>query len=134
LFEFDAPGILGAIDIGKTVMTIIRHRISAKPKRKDDAPLRFFHLLLLWGGISALIVFAVLVALRWDPGFADLIFWLVAIWMVLVRYVEMEHIGKETQHIRPNALREWRRYSIKLLLAAGFLYGLARIVADLVLI
>jgi hypothetical protein len=115
-------------------MKITRHRISAKSKRKGDVPPRLFRLFFLWSGISVLIVFAVLVASRWDPGLADFLFWLTAIWMVLIRYIEIGHIGKETQHIQPKALREWRRYSIKLLLATGFLYTLARIVANLGLI
>jgi hypothetical protein len=115
-------------------MTIVRHRTPAKPKRKGDVPPRLSRLFVLWGGISALLVFAVLIVVRWDPGLADFLFWLTAIWMVFVRYVEIEHLDKKTEHIKPKALREWRRYSIKLLLAAGFLYALAKIVANLRLI
>jgi hypothetical protein len=112
-------------------MTITRHRTPVKPRPKGNAPLRLFHSVFLWVGVSALVVFAVLVAVSWDPGLADFLFWLIAVWMVFVRYVETEHAGKETQHIQPKTFREWRRYSIKLLLAAGFLYALARIVANL---
>lgn len=108
-------------------MIITRHRTPVKPKPKGNAPPRLFRSFFLWVGVSALIVFAVLVAVSWDPGLADFLFWLIAIWMVFVRYVEIEHAGKETQHIQPKTLREWRRYSIKLLLAAGFLYLLAKI-------
>ena len=115
-------------------MTIAKHRISAKLKRKDAVPSQLFRLFCLWGGISALVVFAVLIAVRWDPGLTDFLFWLIAMWMVLIRYVEIGPSGKETQHIRPKALREWHRYSIKLLLASGFLYVLARIVVNLRLI
>ena len=111
-------------------MTIIKNRTSAKTKRKGDVPPPLFRLFCFWGGLSALIILAVLIASRWDPGLADFLFWLVAIWMVLIRYVEIEHIGKEPQHIHPKvAVREWRLYSVKLLLAAGFLYALARIAA-----
>lgn len=110
-------------------MTLAKHRIAAKHKRKDAVPSRRFRLFCLWGGLSALFVFAVLIAVRWDPGLADFLFLLIAMWMALIRYVEIGPIGKETQQIRPKALREWRRYSIKLLLASGFLYALARIVA-----
>ena len=115
-------------------MKITKHRIPAKPKRKGDVPPRLFRLLFLWGGIFALIVLAVLIAVRWDPGLADFLFWLTAIWMVFIRYVEIGPIGKETQHIQPKALREWRRYCIILLLAAGFLYALARMVVNLHLV
>ncbi|MGB8959436.1 MAG: hypothetical protein WCC00_10570 [Candidatus Aminicenantales bacterium] len=110
-------------------MTITRHRTPVKPKPKGNAPLRLFRSVFLWAGVSALVIFAVLVAVSWDPGLADFIFWLIAIWMVFIRYVEIGHVGKEPQHIHPKAVREWRLYSVKLLLAAGFLYALARIVA-----
>lgn len=110
-------------------MTITQQRRSAKPKGKGDVPPRLFRMFCLWGGSSALIALAVLVASRWDPGLAAFLFWLIAFWIVLIRYVEIEHIGKETPHIRPKALREWHRFSLKLLLGAGLLYTLARIVA-----
>jgi hypothetical protein len=128
------PGILGTIHIDKIVMTITKHRIPAKPERKGDVPPWISRLFVLCGGISALLLFAVLIAVRWDPGLADFLFWLTAIWIVLIRYVEIENLDKKTPHIKPKALREWRRYSIKLLLAAGFLYTLAIIVANLGLI
>ena len=112
-------------------MTATKPRTSAKPKPKAKVPPRLSRLFVLWGGISALLVFAVLIALRWDPGLADFLFWMIAIWMVFVRYVEIEHLDKKTEHVKPKALREWRRYSIKLLLGAGFLYALARIAANL---
>jgi len=115
-------------------MTITGQQIPAKLKRKSDGPPRLSRLFVLGGVISALLVFAVLIVVRWDPGLADFLFWLTAIWAVLVRYVEIEHLDKKTEHIKPKALREWRGYSVKLLLAAGLLYALARIVAHQVLI
>ena len=113
-------------------MTITRHRTPVKPKPKGNAPPRLFRSFFLWIGVSALIVCAVLVAVSWDPGLADFLFWLTAIWMVFVRYVEIEHLDKKAEHIKPKTLGEWRRYSIRLLVAAGFLYALARIVANLI--
>jgi len=115
-------------------MKITKHRTPVKPKPRGNAPPRLFRSFFLWGGISALIVLAVLITVRWDHGLADFLFWLTAIWMVLIRYIEIGHIGKETQHIQPKALREWRRYCIILLLAAGFLYALARMVVNLHLV
>lgn len=115
-------------------MTSYKHRISAKLKRKNDVAPQISRLFVLWGGVSALLVFAVLIAVRWDPDLADFLFWLVAFWIILVRYVEIENLDKKTPHIKPKAIREWCRYSIRLLLAAGLLYTLARIVAHLALI
>jgi hypothetical protein len=111
-------------------MKITKHRISAKPKRKGDVPPRLFRLFFLWGGIFALIVFAVLIAVRWDHGMADFLFWLTAIWISLVRYVESSCSGGE--FLRPSrpALRKWRRFCVILVMAAVFLYALARIAAS----
>ena len=115
-------------------MTATRHHSStdAKPKAKVPPPLsRLFFLL---AGVSALIVFGILVAVRWDPGLSDFLFWLTAIWTVLVRFVDIERFGEKTQHIRAKARRAWLCYSVKLMLAAGFLYSLAKVVAHLSLI
>jgi len=106
-------------------MKITKHRISAKLKRKGVVPPRLFRLFFLSGGITALIVFAVLIAVRWDPGLADFLFWLAAIWIVLVRYVECGcSSGEFLRPTRP-ALWTWRRFSVILLIAAASLYALA---------
>jgi hypothetical protein len=67
---------------------------------------------------------------RWDHGMADFLFWLTAIWISLVRYVESSCSGGEfLQPSRP-ALRKWLRFSAILVIAAVFLYALARIAAS----
>lgn len=112
-------------------MTIARHRITAKPQRKGNVPPRLFISFFLWGGIFALIVLAVLIAVRWDPGLAVFLFWLTAIWIALVRYVESScSAGGFLQPSRP-ALRKWRRFCGILAIAAIFLYALAMIAASL---
>jgi hypothetical protein len=108
-------------------VTIPKHQTSAKPESKGNGLPEFIRPIFLWGGISALIFSAVFVAMRKAPGLVDFIFWLIAIWIVLVRYVDIAYFGRETMKIHPEALRDWRRYSVKLLLAAGFLYLLAKI-------
>ena len=76
-----------------------------------------------------MVVFAVLVAVQWDPGLADFLFWLTATWMALARYVEIGRIDKEPRRLPPKAIRDWCRYSIMSLLFAGLLYALARFIA-----
>jgi len=78
-----------------------------------------------------LVVFAVLIAVRWDPGLADFLFWLTGIWIVLVRCMESSSSdGEFLQPSRP-ALRKWLHFSAILVIAAASLYALARIAASL---
>jgi len=110
-------------------MTIPKHQTSAKPESKSNGLPEFIRPICLFGGISALIFSAVFVAMRKAPGLVDFIFWLIAIWIVLVRFVDIKYFGRETMKIHPEALRDWRHYSVKLLIAAGFLYLPAKILA-----
>jgi phosphoglycerol transferase MdoB-like AlkP superfamily enzyme len=95
----------------------------------EKSPPRLLRLFFLLAGVSGLIGFGLLVAARWDPGLSDFLFWLTAIWIVLVRFVDMEHSGEQTQQIRAKARRAWLFFSVKSLLAAGLLYFLAKVLA-----
>jgi len=112
-------------------MVAAKKRRSAKPKRKGDVPSRLSGLFFQWGGISSLIVFAALIALRWDPGLADFLFWLTTTWIVLVRYMESSSLDGQFQQLSRPALRKWLRFSAILVIAAASLYALARIAASL---
>jgi hypothetical protein len=94
-----------------------------------DMPPPLSRSFFLWGGIPALIVFSVLVAVGWDPGLADFLFWLTVIWIVLARYVESGgSSGEFPQQSRP-ALRAWRRFSVILIAIGAVLYALAKMAA-----
>jgi len=112
-------------------MVATKKRKSAKPKRKGDVHSRLSGLFFLWGGISVLVVLAVLVAVRWDPGLADFLFWLTTIWIVLVRYMESSSSDGEFLQLSRPALRKWLHFSAILVIAAASLYALARIAASL---
>ena len=112
-------------------MAATKKRGSAKPKRKGDVPSRLSGLFFLWVGISALVVLAVLVAVRWDPGLADFLFWLAAVWIVLVRYMRSGSPDGPFQQPGRPAHRKWLRFSAILVIAAASLYALARIAASL---
>ena len=66
-----------------------------------------------------MVVLAVLVAVRWDPGLADFLFWLTAIWIVLVRYMESSSSDGESLQLSRPALRKWLRFSAILVIAAS---------------
>jgi hypothetical protein len=129
--EFDAPGIHGAVHLDGIVMLATEKQKSAKPKRKGDVPSRLSGLFFLWGGISVLLVLAVLVAVRSDPGLGDFLFWPTTIWIVLVRYIETSSSDGEFLQLSRTALRKWLHFSAILVIAAGSLYPLARIAASL---
>jgi hypothetical protein len=78
-----------------------------------------------------LALLAVLIAIRWDPGLADFLFWLTAIWIVLVRYMGSGASNGEFLPLSRPALRNWLRFSAILGIVAASLYALARIVASL---
>lgn len=88
----------------------------------------------IFGGIAVLIYCAVFIAMGKNPGLADLIYWLIAVTIVLVRFVDIKFLKGETLDSKPATLKDWRRYSVRLLLAAGLLYFIAKILAHLDLI
>lgn len=87
----------------------------------------------IFGG-SLLIFCVIFVAQRKAPILADIIFLLFTIGLVLIRFIDIRYFKGETADNRPATLKHWRRYSIGLLIAAGLLYSLAKIIAHLKLI
>jgi hypothetical protein len=65
------------------------------------------------------------------PGLADAIFWLIALVLILARYMDIRYLKGETADNEPATLKHWRRYSVILLIAAGLLYLLAKILTPL---
>lgn len=94
---------------------------------QSDGLSRVFRGAWLYGGIPFLILSAIFIATQLAPGLADFIFWLTAIWIILVRYVEFSNILGKTPHPGKSALRKWQHFSIILMMAAGVLYALARV-------
>jgi hypothetical protein len=105
-----------------------RARGRAHPTAGDDLR-RAFHAAWLYGGLPFLAVCAVTVALGGFPGLADFLFWLGAVWIVLVRYVEFSVASGESLKPSRPALRQWQRFSGILVLSSLGLYVLARIAA-----
>jgi len=60
-----------------------------------------------------------------------MIFWLVALALILARYIDIRYLKGETADNKPATLKHWRRYSVILLIAAGLLYLLEKILAPL---
>jgi hypothetical protein len=58
---------------------------------------------------------------------ADLGFLALALAIILVRFIDIKHLKGETLDNRPATLRDWRRYALMILIAAGLLYALGKL-------
>ncbi len=82
-------------------------------------------------GASLLVFGAIFIMQDKAPGLADIIFWLIALVLILARYIDIRYLKGETTDNKPATLKHWRRYSAILLIAAGLLYLLAKFLAPL---
>jgi hypothetical protein len=82
-------------------------------------------------GVSLLVFGAIFIIQGNAPGLADIIFWLIALGLISARYVDIRYLKGETADNKPATLKNWRRYSLILLIGAGLLYILAKILAPL---
>jgi hypothetical protein len=117
----------------EVAMTIPNHQAPAKSESNGGCLSVLVRLTWIFGG-SILVLCAIFVAQGKAPVLADIIFFSLALGLVLIRFIDIRYLKGETADNQPATLKHWRRYSIKLLLAAGFLYSLAKIVAHLNLI
>lgn len=79
-------------------------------------------------GNLALAILGVLVAQGKAPIITDLGFWLMALSLAGVRYVDIVRFHGDTSEGKPATLEHWRRYVVILALVAGALYAGARVV------
>jgi hypothetical protein len=77
-------------------------------------------------GIPFIVLIAVIIAMRRDTAIAHFLYWLGAVWIVLVRYVEATASSDESLRPSRTAFRHWSRFSVILGAAAISLYVLVR--------
>ncbi len=111
-------------------MTISDQQVPAKPESSGGCLSIFVRLTWIFG-VSLLVFGAIFIIQRKAPGLADAIFWLIALGLILARYVDIRYLKGETADNKPATLKHWRRYSVMMLIAAGLLYLLAKIIAPL---
>ncbi len=80
-------------------------------------------------GIAFLIFFTISITQQSVPIIVDAALWLTVIVLVSIRYVDIRWFNGQAADAEPATLRNWRQYIIRLLLASGSLYALARLVA-----
>jgi hypothetical protein len=55
----------------------------------------------------------------------DVLYWIVAVGMVVARYVDIARLGGQTADCEPADMRDWRRYVIAVFVATAALWVLA---------
>ena len=55
----------------------------------------------------------------------DGVFWLVVAGLILIRYIDIKVFHEQSDDNKPATLKEWLRYSVGLILMAGFFWVVA---------
>jgi|PlaIllAssembly_1097288.scaffolds.fasta_scaffold554312_1 cytochrome c biogenesis protein CcdA len=114
----------------EATLTISSQQVPTKPESSGGCLSIVVRLTWIFG--ASLLVFGAIFIMQGNaPGLADMIFWLIAFALILARYVDIKYLKGETADNKPATLKHWRRYSVILLIAAGLLYLLAKILAPL---
>jgi len=88
-----------------------------------------FRLTWIFGGIL-LIFCAVFIAQGKSGLIADLGLFVLALVIILVRFIDIKYLKGETMDNKPATLRDWHGYAIKVLIAAGVLFALGKFLAQ----
>lgn len=111
-------------------MTISNQQVPTKPESSSGCLSIVVRLTWIFG-VSLLVFGAIFIIQGKAPGLADIIYWLIALGLILARYIDIRYLKGETSDNKPATLEHWRRYSVILLIAAGLLFLLAKFIAPL---
>lgn len=111
-------------------MTISNHPLPTEPESSSGCLSIVVRLTWIFGA-SLLVFGAIFIMQGKDSGPASVLYWLIALGLILARYVDIKYFKGETSDNKPATLKHWRRYSVILLIAAGILYLLAKILGPL---
>ena len=114
----------------EAAVTVPIQQIPAKPDSSPGCLSIVVRLTWIFGA-SVLVFGAIFIVQGKVPGLADALLWLVALGLILARYVDIRYLKGETSDNKPATLKHWRRYSVVILIATGLLYLLAKILAPL---
>ena len=109
-------------------MTSLQHQ---EVKESQTESMGFLPLLLrlIWMGFGYVALFLcwALVAKGTAPVVMDIIFFVVAIGLIVVRYVDITKFKGQTSEGKPATLAHWRRYAVLMTVISAGLWVLARI-------
>jgi hypothetical protein len=114
----------------EATVTIPNQQIPTKPETSGGCLSIIIRLTWIFG-VSLLVFGAIFIIQGDNPGLADAVFWLIALGLIVARYIDIRHLKGETADNKPATLKHWRRYSLILLISAGLLYLLAKFLAPL---
>jgi len=86
-------------------------------------------LIWIFGGIG-LVFTAVFIAQGRGGLMADLSPFALALVVILVRFADIRYLKGETMDNKPATLRDWRRYALLVLIAAGLLFAAGKFLAQ----
>ena len=90
----------------------------------------FLRLTWMVFGFVALFLCAALVAKGTAPVVMDIIFFMVAIGLIVVRYVDITKFKGQTSEGTPATLAHWRRYAVLTAVISTGVWALARIASS----
>ena len=114
----------------EVAVTVPNQQIPTKPESSPGCLSIVVRLTWIFGA-SFLVFGAIFIVQGKAPGLADAILWLVALGLIIARFVDIKYLKGETSDNKPATLKHWRRYSVIVLIVAGLLYLLAKIIAPL---
>jgi hypothetical protein len=114
----------------EAAVTISSNTVPTKPESSAGCLSIVVRLTWIFGA-SLLVFGAIFIMQGKASGLASVIYWLIALGLILARYIDIRYLKGETSDNKPATLKHWRRYSAVLLIAAGSLYLLAKILEPL---
>ncbi len=101
----------------------------AEPESRRGCLPVLFRLTWIFGGI-AIIYCALFVAQAKGGIAADILLWVLALAIILVRFIDIKFLKGETRDNRQATMKDWRRYALMMLALSGILYALAKLIAS----
>jgi hypothetical protein len=113
----------------EATMTIQNDPNAQSPEKGIGCLAALTRMAWLFFGIFAMWFCALFIAMRKAPGISDILFGILAVAVIIIRYIDIKVFRGETADNAPATLKDWRRYTIRLILMAGILYAAAKTAA-----
>lgn len=101
-----------------------------EPARRDGCVAGIIRITWMAFGNLALFLCAIMGAQRTAPSAFDFVFAGLVLGLAALRYVDIARYHGETAEGEPATLAHWRRYVLRLVVAAAATWGLARLAAS----
>lgn len=85
---------------------------------------------LAWIFGAFFLIFCAMFIIQHKGVVADLLMLFLTLGLILVRFIDIKYLKGQTADNKPATLKDWRRYALKVLGAAGLLYALAKFLAQ----